>query len=127
MFSHHIGKYPEKTRTQSETSNTSITSNSSNCTTYTTVPGSWDDDYGSPKKLERSLKFRKYQIEDFVFLKLLGKGSFGKVSFVSKRFIPAELDISLGQLHTIKCEKTQVFRNSFKFNCYQRTYFSILF
>ncbi|KAG8192425.1 hypothetical protein JTE90_017956 [Oedothorax gibbosus] len=83
----------EKVRTQ--LSNTSIS------TTVTNIsPSSYDD---SPRRLSTSnqkLKFRPYSIDDFVFLKLLGKGSFGKV-------LLAELK-DHGMHFAIKCLKKDV-------------------
>ncbi|XP_035231916.1 uncharacterized protein LOC118203737 isoform X3 [Stegodyphus dumicola] len=79
------GKSPdrdEKSRTRSQTSNASIYSSLSSSTTCTTFSTSSLEDEGkSPTKesTPKTLRFRKYEIDDFVFLKLLGKGSFGKV------------------------------------------------
>ncbi|GFS38011.1 putative protein kinase C delta type homolog [Nephila pilipes] len=72
-------KFPdrdEKHSTRSQNSNSSIKSSTSSSTTTTTFSTCSLED--SPRS-EKKLKFRKYGIDDFVFLKLLGKGSYGKV------------------------------------------------
>ncbi|KAF8791393.1 putative protein kinase C delta type like protein [Argiope bruennichi] len=65
----------DKTSTRTQ-SNASIKSSFSTSTRTTSISTSSTDD--SPKG-PKKLRFRKYEIDDFVFLKLLGKGSFGKV------------------------------------------------